>query len=498
MSEGIRPGGWRETQTLPGVNGDGAITKQVTQFRRIKDMSNINRISALAIGIASVLAMGQAAASGFQLRESSVANTGRAGAGSAVFTGDPSVVSANPAAMSGFDSKAFRVDATMIDLSATFTGGGYAAYPLTANPAAAPALTLKGGNGGNPGNPTLVPNMSFVMPLSGSFENVSLGASVGAPFGLKTEYDNDWVGRYNALTSDVKVIDFTLAASVKVGDNFSFGGGVFFERAEATLSKAIDFGSALCLQVNPALCLNPASPLPHPQGADGGINIHGSDNGFGFIFGMQFKPTDKFSIGYAHRSQVGHELKGTVDFTVPANVAAIMGASAAAYNDGPGGAKLVLPSTDTVSLRYDLTDRFRLLGDYQRTGWSTLRQVDVRRSNGVSLGAEAFNWKDTNFYSLGGEFDVGSNITLRAGVAKDESPTHDETRTPRLPDNNRTNYAVGLTWRVSQAFRVDAAFERITIDSPKIVNQVSSSASILNGSFSGYANIFGVAAQYNF
>ena len=37
------------------------------------------------------------------------------------------------------------------------------------------------------------------------FDNgTAIGAMVSAPFGLKTEYDRDWVGRYYAATSDVQ------------------------------------------------------------------------------------------------------------------------------------------------------------------------------------------------------------------------------------------------------------------------------------------------------
>lgn len=286
-------------------------------------MTRITRISALAVGIAGVLAMGQAAASGFQLRESSVANVGRAGAGSAVFNGDPSVVSSNPAALAGFETKSIRADVTVIDLTASFNGGGYAAAPLVqANPATAPALALQGGDGGDPGDATAVPNLSFVMPLGGDFEYLTLGASVGAPFGLTTDYEQGWVGRYHALESDVKVIDLTLAASIDMGERFSIGAGLIWERAEATLSKAVDFGSALCLQSgNPANCLNPAFPF-RPQANDGTFEVQGDDTGMGWLVGFQAKPTDKLSIGYSHRSEIDHELQGTVDFEIPAAVQA--------------------------------------------------------------------------------------------------------------------------------------------------------------------------------
>ena len=50
---------------------------------------------------------------------------------------------------------------------------------------------------------------------------------VSAPFGLKTEYDDNWQGRYFAHTSDVEIIDLTLAAALDiVPDKFSVGAGL--------------------------------------------------------------------------------------------------------------------------------------------------------------------------------------------------------------------------------------------------------------------------------
>ena len=90
---------------------------------------------------------------------------------------------------------------------------------------------------------------------------------------------------------------------------------------------------------------------------------------------------------------------------------------------------------------------------------------------------------------------------LRGGVGKDESPTNDLHRTPRLPDNDRMLYSIGATWNVSPALSIDAAYQRIEIDSPKIalpVDAGSGNSSTLVGSFDGYANLFGVSMQYRF
>lgn len=447
-------------------------------------------LTALALGVAGVLAAGQADASGFQIRENSVKNLGRANAGTTVAWGDASVVLNNPAAMANIKQTTVQADVTVIDLTAKFEGSGTTAL-------GAPAGPLTGGNGGDPGDATPVPAMAAVFPLHGSLEGVTLGASISAPFGLKTEYDPTWMGRYDAITSDVKIVDLTLSAAFAFGDRVSVGAGVIVQRADVTLSKAIDFGTALCAATNPLNCFNPAYPF-HPQQQDGLIEVSGADTDIGFVVGAQFKATDRLTLGYAHRSEVHHTLTGDADISKPASVAATLAAlHNTSYDSGPIWANLDTPSTDTVSARFDVSPAFRLLADAQLTGWSSLPSVDIYRENGKPLGNEAFDWSDSWFYSLGGEWDMSDAFTFRAGVGFDETPTNDAHRTPRLPDNDRTVYTLGMTWNVSPRLSVDAAYMRVEIDSPT-VNTTSSSQSHLNGKFTGHADLLGVSAQYRF
>ena len=449
-------------------------------------------LTALALGIAGVLALGQAHATGFQIRENSVKNLGRANAGTAVAQDDASVVSNNPAAMVNLDRTTVQIDATIIDLNAEFTGGGQAA---AGTPLAQP---LTGGDGGDPGDPTAVPAIAIVAPLHGAFEGLTVGASISAPFGLATEYDRDWVGRYNAVESDVKTVDFTLSAAVELHETFSVGVGLIYQHADVTLSNAVDFGSGIC-RVNIAACITP-DPVNAPFGPqknDGFVEVSGTDNGLGWLLGFQFRPTERLAIGYSHHSEIDHEIDGDVDFTVPAAVVAAMGPMAVAYADGPGGAKLTTPSVDTLSVQYDFTDSFRMMADVQRTGWESLQAVNIERSNGTPIASEQFQWEDSTMVALGGEYDLNEAFTLRAGAAVDETPTNDEHRTPRLPDNNRTVYTLGMTWNVSEALSVDAAYMRVEIDSPT-VDTHSSSSSNLVGSFDGHADLLGVSAQYRF
>lgn len=444
--------------------------------------SRFTQLSALAIGIAGALAVGQVHASGFQLKENSVKGLGAAFAGAGVNKTDSSVVANNPATMARFEGTTMQVDVTAIDLSYEFKGTGTDALgrPLT------------GGNGGDAGDIAAVPAMSVIHKLD---NGLAFGAMISAPFGLKTEYDDNWQGRYFAHTSDVEIIDLTLAAALDIiPDRFSVGAGIIYSRADVTLSKSVDFGSLLF--ANPA-----TRPLPfaRPQSADGFAEIQGDDTGFGWTVGANLQPTDQLAIGVSYRSEVDYELSGTADWTVPGNVAAVFAASPttrALFQDGSATAKLTTPSVLNVDVRYDFNDRFAMMASWAETGWESLREVRVDFGNPDPDSVEPFDWKDSTFASLGGEYKLNESWILRGGVAYDETPTHIETRTPRLPDANRMWYSIGASWMATQALEVNFGYTRIEPDSPKI--DITAGGSHLVGPFDGHANLYGVSAQYKF
>lgn len=439
------------------------------------------RLSALALGIIGALALGNVHAAGFQLKENSVKSMGSAFAGSGVKTGDTSVVVNNPATMTQFEGTTVQADVTVIDLNYEFQGSGTDALgrPLT------------GSNGGNAGGVTPVPALSVVHKLD---NGVALGAMVSAPFGLKTEYESGWVGRYFAQTSDVRIVDLTFSAAVDVTDRFSVGVGAIYSSADVTLSRAVDFGTLLFS--------NPATrPLPfaQPQARDGFIEVSGDDTGFGWLVGANLRPTDRLALGLSYRSEIDYDLTGTADWTVPQDVAAVFGASpttAPLFRDGGVTAKLTTPSITSVAATYDITDRFKVMATWSETGWSSLREVRINFDNPDPDAVEPFVWEDTVFASLGAEYKLNDAWTLRGGVAHDETPTSIEHRTPRLPDDDRVWYSLGATWMVSPALDVSFAYTRIEPKDPKV--DIASGGSRLTGPFDGNANLIGVSAQYRF
>jgi long-chain fatty acid transport protein len=449
-------------------------------------------LSVLALAIA--LVSGQAHAAGFQIRENSVKAMGRAFAGSAAAPGDASVVAANPAAMGRFAQATVQADITLVDPSATFEGGGTDAF----------GRPLSGGDGGDAGDLTPIPALSFVLPLSGAFDQVTVGAMVSAPFGLKTEYEDGWVGRYHALVSDLKTVDLTLSAALAVTDRFSVGVGVVYERAEAELTKAVDFGSALCANPSSAALCAAFPGVYAPQRQDGLAGIRGDDTGIGWLAGVHWRPTDRLTIGYSHRSEIDHELEGDADFTVPPPVRNVFDANPfpparSVFTDTRGSARLTTPSIDTLSVAYAVTDRLTVLADVARTDWHAMQDVTIDFQNPAQPDSvEPFGWDDTMFHALGVEFALGERLTLRGGVARDETPTTDAARTPRLPDANRDWISLGLTWHASEALEINAGYTHILVDDPSINDPENSSGAHLVGRYDADVNLLGVSAQYRF
>ncbi|HUB88645.1 MAG TPA: outer membrane protein transport protein, partial [Dyella sp.] len=201
-----------------------------TSFRNTAHGGRPLALAALGLAVAGALAAPQAHASSFQLKEDSAQAMGRAYAGSATAGGDVSVVANAPAAMSDLKGTYFEADVTAINFSANFTGS---AHDVLGNP-------ISGGNGGDAGTTMPVPSFFFATQVSDRWH---VGAAFTVPFGFKTEYDNNWVGRYNSIYSKFESIDGTMSASFNVTDNFAIGASAIAQHTTATLSNAINFSS---------------------------------------------------------------------------------------------------------------------------------------------------------------------------------------------------------------------------------------------------------------
>ncbi|SRR6266581_1763822 len=458
-------------------------------------MKEANMRFAMRILPAALLGLGSASAvaAGLQLLEQNASGLGNAYAGSAAVAEDASTVFFNPAGMAYLPQgkKALSVGVTAIKPSVKFSNSG----------STPPALqTLGNNNGGDAGDLAFLPNVYFALPVT---ERISFGLGIGAPFGLKTEYDSDWIGRFQGIKSDVKTLNLNPSLSLKLNDAVALGLGLDYQKLDAELTSAVNISGALC--TNPALAaLCGTGSLSNLAGT---AKVSGDDTAWGYNFGAIFQVSPNTRIGVSYRSAIKYHVTGNVSFARPTIVAgglitpgtaALLNAGvAAATPDGPAKLDIKLPDILIVSAYQKLNDRWEMLGDLSWTGWAKIQSLDIFRTSGAVLSSTPEHWRNTMRVAFGGIYTANDRMKWRFGLAYDQSPVTDQFRTVRLPDNNRTWISVGAQYALSKDSNLDWGYTHIFVKDGSINNNGGNAAAfgLVKGNYSNDVNMFGM--QYS-
>jgi len=190
-------------------------------------------LAVLGLSVASAYSISAVHAAGFQISEQSLSGLGRAFAGAGVAGDDLSDMFYNPGGMFLVEGTQFQAGTTLLDISGVFSNEGSTQRLFTgAGFATVPARGINSDGG----DVAIVPHMYYTRDLT---DNMKFGLSISAPFGLKTEYDSNWVGRYHALTSELKTVDINPSVAWQINDSVSVGVGLSIQQADATLSRAV-------------------------------------------------------------------------------------------------------------------------------------------------------------------------------------------------------------------------------------------------------------------
>ncbi len=397
--------------------------------------------------LAAAVVMGEAAASGYALREQSAVGQGTSFAGSTARGDDPSLMFFNPATI-----------ALLPGIQAALTTSYISPYAEARDGSATRTTILGGGTipgrtGGDAASDALVPAFYATAQVAPDW---TLGLAVTAPFGLVTKYDSDFIGRYHGLTSELATINVAPTIAWRALPNLSIGASLQVQYIDARLSNAVDFGSIGF--VNPALRAAGFTP----GSRDGRATIEGDDVGFGFVLGAIWEPVQGTKLGASYRSAVFHTLRGDARFEgVPAPLRG-------AFPPSQGvRAKVATPDIASLGLAQAVGDRWTLLADLSWTNWSRFRELRVDFENGTSSVTEE-RWRDTVSVSLGAEYRWSEALKLRAGIAYDPTPVREETRTPRIPDSDRYWLSLGASWQVTRNVELTAAYTHIFAEDAEV------------------------------
>ena len=489
------------------------------------------RIATAVAGVALTLAGGQAFGAAFALAEQNVMGLGNAFAGSGAIAEDANTVWFNPAGLARLNFTQVESAVHIITPSAKFNDQGSQralGQPL-------------GGTGGNAGGTAFVPNLYGSMAINDQWH---FGIGINAPFGLKTEYDNGWIGRYQALKSEIKTINVNPAVSYKLNDAWWFGAGANYQRIQATLTNNANYTAALAQGYGKLAAAGqiPAASIPALIGATSGLDsfskVTGDDYAWGWNVGLMYSFNGDANndpgagrIGLSYRSKMKYDVQGSVNLCNPvtAGVApppgctpqtiptltgplapfnpAVAGVSASinknsAYNGGVS-ADLKMPDMASLSYYQKLNDKFDILGDVTWTGWSSIPELRFVRTDGPNAGASTVlpeNFKDTWKFAAGINYQYDERVVLRGGAAYEQSPVNDIDRSARLPDNNRLWLTAGGRYKYSSALNFDVGMAYIFVKDGSINNSGNPASVPANGLINGNYNnhVIIVSGQMNY
>lgn len=399
-----------------------------------------------SVASALLVMAGSAAASGFALIEQSGSGLGNAYAGGAAGGEDASTIFYNPAGMSRLTGKQIAVAGNMIKPSAKFTGTG----------------GIGGDNGGDAGSWALVPNAYFAMELN---PQMRLGLGINAPFGLQTEYTPTWTGRAQGIKSKIETINLNPSLSYQVSESLSVGAGVSYQRIRGELTSF--------------------------AGAAGTAIITGSDAAWGSNLGALYNVNPSTRIGVSYRSAIAYKLSGGATF------------SAVPILNTPVTLDIKMPDSFSVSAFHQLSDKWDVMADASWTGWSVLKEIRVLRPSGTTVTFTPENWKNTWRVSAGANYHYSDQWMARAGMAFDQTPVSDASRTVRIPDADRTWLSVGGQYKPSKAGALDFGYAHLFVNSAAMNQNAVQNPDLIGkgflvGSYSNSVDIFSVQYAHSF
>ena len=447
-----------------------------------QDYWGVNSMSAIRFGRLVLIAAGVAAlcvaltsraeraeAGGFAVREQSASQQGMSFAGAAA-GGDLSSMYWNPAAVTvrdGLNSESHNA-IILPSSKLTATGGTL----LNSGDARSTEIAKE----------ALVGASYYNFQLS---PQVYLGMSVNAPFGLTTKpEDHNWDGAILARTSKI----FNLVGTPTVGYKVSPGVAVAAGLQIGYMDAKFKFGP------NSIVAIPGIGTLIDNTN---NVGFRGDDYAFGFTLGALLTPMPGTRIGVGFRSKMTYDLEGRFFDNVCPQAAIspipfiFPGSPGCTNGNFKASAEVTTPEIVTISITQALTQSARVMATFEWTNWSRFNKVDIvpgesgvfgfaalagvlQGAPGGGLGATVAgqpwatldaNWDDGWMVAIGGELDMSPQLTVRAGVAFEESPIQrPEQRLTGVPDSDRLWVSAGATYRMNESMTFDVAYTHIFID----------------------------------
>ncbi|OSQ31576.1 OmpP1/FadL family transporter [Thalassospira sp. MCCC 1A03138] len=416
--------------------------------------------------ICALAASGSAHASGFQLREVSGSLQGSSFAGMSTQTDDASQIFFNPGSVGQLRESTYSVGTSLVMPNVKLKSGSFTSSTLTNA-----AGSVSNATYGDMGQDALVPNAHAVWTLT---DQLNLGISLTTPWGLVTDYESDFAGRFFGTTSAIKTANVKPVLAYRFDNGLSVGGGAQIQYMDARLAKAVGFGAG-----------------------EGNGDVTGDDLAAGWTAGMNWELPTGTRIGASYVSEITHNLKGDITFD--------SAAQAGGYRNQTAEAKVTTPEYITFGIAQDIGEKWTIMADGQWTNWESIGTLNFRYGGDTNVNfagnqnstADVYNWSSSWFYSLGAKYRYDENWTFRGGVAYDQTPISDEYRSVRIPDSNRYWLSLGASYKVADWADVSLGYTHIFAHN-STVNHTETNVGTFRGEYESEVDIIALQAKFQF
>lgn len=463
---------------------------------RIPTLLFAKRAGWLAMAAACIPATA-ASAQGFGLSEIGTCSVARGFAVTGSPCADASTIFWNPGAAADLQGKSISIGASDIAVHGSFnqdtTGRKY----------------------GSNISPTVVPAGFAAMRIGRS----SIGIGVYVPYGLTSQWHNDFPGRFSALRASLQTIYVQPNFAFQANDNWSIGGGPVIGHSSVDLTQGVDLSQQFAAPGVTFGLLGIASETEFAR-----AKFSGTSNAVGYNVGVHGKFGD-WSIGARFLSQLTFNYKDAkvsfkqipTNLTLPVNnpvnpatpipVDALLAAQFAA--GGPlvsqtGNSRIVHPWQMQGGVGYNGFEGTKLSVDLARLGWSTFQTLPINFNGPASAKSRALleNYDDSWSYRFGAEHEFQS-WTGRVGYSYADTPAPDVTVTPLLPDMNRRNFSAGVAIPVMSMYKLDLAYLHVNTPARRgrIIERSNASQDAMQlntGVYTLSADVFSAALNITF
>ncbi len=388
----------------------------------------MTRTASAGILCALLVVPGGVSAGGLWLNEFGDFSGGRAAAGAAAGVDEAMTIAYNPASITLLEENQLFVSAGVIMGEMEFDPG----YSSPGNGT---------GDGGDAGETFPGGSLAYVHDLGS--ERWSAGVALGGLSGAGFDYDDNWVGRYQATEVSLLIMALSPTVAYKVNDHLSLGVSVQAVYGDLNLDFAV--------------------PRQLPVAQDGAGSLDGDDLKAAFALGALYEVRPGSRFGLFYQSEVDLKFDGDVKVNVPFDP---LGEGTELARSVATDTELTLAEYARFSIHQDLDDRWGVGLTLGWDNWSALDNILVSTQDGEA--GIPTRWKDTWHYAWGIQYKLNDRWDLTGGIAYDNNPVRARDRNAQLPVDRQIRYALGARFRPSESIRVGGYINYADLGNAKI------------------------------